>query len=135
VSPEAALEAAILEQLNASEAVRERLGDPVRLAGTNGGLPAYPCLEIVGHEVRPAGSDGVAAREHRLDLAVVTHVDAPGGARAPLAAVRTALDGVRPQMDGWRCVLLHIVFADVLGGRRQREVRGLLRLRMIVEEV
>jgi hypothetical protein len=84
--------------------------------------------------VRPAGSAAIIAQEHRLDLAIVARVDTPGGVRPALGAVRAALEGARPAVAEWRCVLFLPVFSDVLSARRAREVRGLLRLRAVLEK-
>ena len=131
VSAEEALEAAILAVLAEDVAVSGMLGDPLRVVGV-GPAPAFPYLEMARHERVDAGSAGVDAGEHRIDLAVMCRDTGGVRVRAAIAAVRAALDGAELAMTGWRCVLLVPVFTDA--ARSGVHVwRGLLRLKAVVE--
>lgn len=129
---EQALESAILAVLANDESVLALLGDPLRLVEVDSPKPAFPCLEITRHSSEPAGSAGVEASEHRIDLAATSRNDAGAGSLAVIGAVRTALDAAELMLDGWRCVLLLPVFADTLreGVGRWRTV---MRLKAVVE--
>lgn len=133
MSAEEALEAAILAVLAEDAAVAEMLGDPLRLVGA-GPAPAFPFLELARHERIDAGSAGVDAGEHRIDLAVMCRDTGSARVNAAIAAVRAALGGAELVMTGWRCVLLVPVFTDAV--RSDVHVwRGLLRLKAVVEVV
>ena len=89
---EQALESAILAVLAADESVAAVLGSPMRVLEVESTRPALPYLEIVRHQSVPAGSAGVEASEHRLDLAVVSRLDGGAGSLAAVGAIRSALE-------------------------------------------
>lgn len=131
---EQALESAILAVLAADEPVTAILGDPLRVVDLESPKPTYPCLEIVRHQSVPAGASGVAASEHRIDLAAASRMDNGAASLAAIGAVRAALDAGELLMEGWRCVLLVPLFVDTL-----RETVGtwrtILRVKAVVEAV
>lgn len=125
---------ALLLRLGADVDVAAALGDPLRVIAAGASAPAYPCLEIARHEVRPADAAEAEAEEHRIDLALLGPENAEDVLLEGLRAVRAALTGWKPDGEGWRCVLLSPVFADALRapGRMRRAT---LRVRVIVEAV
>ena len=131
---EQALESAILAVLAADESVAAVLGDPMRVLEVESPRPAFPYLEIVRHQSVPAGSAGVEASEHRLDLAVVSRLDGGAGSLAAVGAIRSALEAGELALGAWQCTLLAPVFVDTLreGAGRWRTV---MRLKAIVEAV
>ena len=131
---EQALESAILAVLAADESVAAVLGSPMRVLEVESPRPAFPYLEIVRHQSVPAGSAGVEASEHRLDLAVVSRLDGGAGSLAAVGAIRSALEAGALALGAWQCTLLAPVSADTLreGGGRWRTV---MRLKAIVEAV
>jgi hypothetical protein len=131
---EQALESAILAVLAADESVAAVLGDPMRVLEVESPRPAFPYLEIVRHQSVPAGSAGVEANEHRLDLAVVSRLDGGVGSLAAIGAIRSTLETGELAHGAWQCTLLAPVFADTLreGAGRWRTV---MRLKAIVEAV
>jgi hypothetical protein len=136
-SAEAALEAAMLGVLAASEDVRAQLGDPLRVTRSGSPKPAYPYLEIVRHESEPWSGTLFDGSKHRIDVRVVSS-DADGArAREAMAAVRIALvyaflEAAPPAMDGWRCVYLGPVFSDLVR-MSDASWRALLRVEAAVE--
>jgi hypothetical protein len=100
--------------------------------GTGGPAPAFPYLEVARHESVDAGGAGVAASEHRIDLAVVCRDSGGAQVKAVVAAMRAALSGSELAMAGWRCVLLVPLFSDAARSGIQMW-RGLLRLKAVVE--
>jgi hypothetical protein len=129
---EQALESAVLVVLATDAGVKAVLGDPPRVLEAAEARPAYPYLEIVRHEVTAAGSQGSEANEHRIDLAIASRDGGRAEARAAMAAVRDALAGADFAMDGWRCVLLFTVFADMVRGKFGA-YRALMRIKAVVE--
>ena len=86
------------------------------------------------HEVRPAGSLGVEATEHLVDLAVVSRDLGGKQARAAAAAMREALDDMELVMENGQCILLLAQFTDTMR-TRPGLWRSLLRVRAIMEPV
>ncbi|HEV7693230.1 MAG TPA: DUF3168 domain-containing protein [Hyphomonadaceae bacterium] len=124
----------MLAAIAADAGVKELLGDPVRIEETGSPRPKFPYLEVVRHEVRPAGSCGVEASEHLVDLAVVSRDLGGKQARAAVAAIRDVLDDVELAMDDGQCILLLAQFTDTMR-TRPGLWRSLLRIRAIVESV
>lgn len=131
---EGAVEGAILSALEADDAVRAALGHPLRIRDEGSERPAFPFLEWVRQESRPAGCAGVEASEHRIDLGVVTRMGAEAEGREALDAVRAALTRESVVMEGWRCVLLFPVYCDYVR-TKEKGRRGLLRIRVVVEKI
>lgn len=129
---ESALEAALIALLSDDAGVRAVLGDPARVRRSGDSQPAYPYIELARHETVPADVSEVAASEHRLDLAILSRNDGGDGARAGLAAARTALAQTGLEMEDWRCVMVAPVFAQVMRSDNGMW-RGLLRVRAIME--
>ncbi len=127
-----ALESAIVAAVAADAGVRALLGDPLRFEEMGAPRPAFPYLELVRHETRPAGSAGVEASEHVVDFAVVSRDLGGRQAKAAMAAMRAALDGAELEMEDWRCVLLVPTFMDA-ARTRPGLWRAILRVRAVVE--
>jgi hypothetical protein len=132
VSTEIELEAALLAKIAADADVQELLGNPVRVEETGSPRPAFPYLEVVRHEVRPAGSCGVEASEHLVDFAVVSRDLGGKQGREAAAAMREALDDVELTMEDGACILLLAQFTDTMR-TRPGLWRSLLRIRAVVE--
>jgi hypothetical protein len=132
VSAEVELETALLAAIAADAGVKELLGDPVRVEEAGSPRPKFPYLEIVRHEVRPAGSCGVEATEHLVDLAVVSRDLGGRQGRAAAATMRDVLDDVELVMEDGHCILLLAQFTDTMR-TRPGLWRSLLRIRAVVE--
>jgi hypothetical protein len=129
---EQALQSAVLQALAMAAGVKAALGNPVRVLDRDDPYPAFPYLEVARHTSEPAGTSGVEASEHRIDLVVVSRNDGGQAGAAALAAMRAALATDGLPMEGWRCVLALPVFSDVLNQGRGRW-RAILRIRALVE--
>jgi hypothetical protein len=132
IGAEEALESAILGVLAMDADIKVVLGDPPRVFEAAEARPLYPYLEIARHEAISAGSAGSEANEHRIDLAIASRDGGRAEARAALAAVRGALAGASLTMEGWRCVLLVPVFADMVRGKFGAYC-ALIRIKAVVE--
>ena len=51
-----------------------------------------------------------------------------------VAAVRAALHGARPALEGGRIVNLRVAYADVFRGANWRVTYGVLRVRVVTEQ-
>lgn len=132
--PELALEGALLAALAANEAVRESLGDPLRVAGLDSPQPSYPFLEIVRRQSQPFDAAGYEAFVITIDMAVVMREEGGGIAQATMTKVRETMRQAELEMEGWRCVVLTPVFSDTVRQAIGRW-RGILRVRATIEVV
>ncbi len=123
---------ALLDALTAHDGVKAVLGDPVRIRDGDGDRPAYPFIQMIRQEFRPAGSAGFPASENTLDLAVFSRNDNGMGSREGIDAVLDAIRDSGLEMDGWRTVLIAPVLADVMPSS-PGIWRGILRVRIVVE--
>lgn len=104
----------------------------IRKAGAGSPKPAYPFLEVARHDSEPVSSAGFEASVHRIDLRVESRDPSGAAAREAIAAVRSALSGDEPEMEGWRCVMMAPVFSDFVQ-MRFGFWRALLRVKAILE--
>lgn len=111
--------------------VKAVAGNPVRVAVAGAGRPAYPFIELLRHEARPADAQDAPASEHIVEFAVVSRNDGGSAARAGAAAIRSALEaGLAPETG--RCVLaaaLSVTVAPAGGGLW----RAVVRVRVVYE--
>ncbi len=132
---ESALEGAILERLRGDAGVIEVLGEIPRVFDVAEARPAYPYLQIARHQSEPRDAAEAEASEHRVDIHVVTRMAGRQEAKAGLAAARAALTAAPLEMEGWRCVLLVPVFADLIEVQRAQAFRAHLRVRVLLEPI
>jgi hypothetical protein len=131
---EAALHASITALLQADPAVAARLGDPLRLADRPRPGLATPYAWWSGARSEEERAGAVRLLTHRVSLNVYSRQ--PGGeeVREVLNAMREALVGARPDPGpGWRLVSFAPVLTDVLTLPEIGALRGLLRLRAVLE--
>lgn len=128
----ATVEAGLLAKLAADAGVKALLGDPPRVFDQAESRPSYPYLEIVRHESEPAGGAEAEAELHRVDLAIIARQGGRVEMKEALAAVRAALAGEPPEMEGLRCVLLLPTFSDMTQTRFGMW-RCLVRVKAVVE--
>jgi len=130
---EVLLEQALVDLFVADAGVQTALGDPVRVKRGDGEAPAYPFLEIIGRQSRPADVTGFAASEHIVDVLVASRHDKGQGGLEAIGAVRVALRDAELALAGWRSVLISPVFTD-LTSPSPGYWRAVLRLRIVMEE-
>ena len=133
LDPERALAAGLAAMLIAAPAVTALVGtrvhvDPPRLA-------TYPCVRFTRQESRPFGGEDGEGLEHLLTLTCASRFGGPEEARALVAAVRAALHGALPVLDGRRLITLRVTYADVFRGADRDLTLGVMRVRAVPEGV
>ena len=134
MSHENALVRGLIARLGADAAVTALLGDPPRVWDEPPGEAVMPWLRIGRSESRPVAADG-GGMEHRLSLSCVSRFGGAEEARAICAAVRAALDDTELVTDGVRTVSLRTTFTDVFRSGDGRRTYGVMRLRVVTEDV
>ena len=131
---EAHLHDSVIALLQADPDIRARLGDPIRFAdGPARGL-AYPYAAWGVCETRPADAGSTRLLVHRASLRLVGREGGAPAMRDLVAALRKTLIGATPDPGpDWRLISFAPVYADVLTGRRPPAIRGLIRLRAVLE--
>lgn len=129
---ELALQKALAARLRADEAVAALVGARVFDVAPEGAVT--PHLLIGRGESRPVAADGCGI-EHQVTLTAVSRFRGTEQAKAVLAAVRAALEGVNLEADGVRTVSLSVRFADVFPAGDGRRVFAVMRIRAVTEEV
>ncbi|ATQ42135.1 DUF3168 domain-containing protein [Caulobacter mirabilis] len=133
MSPDLALQQALLAHLRADPALAALLGDPPRIHDAPPQARVFPHLVFGRAETRPWGGLDGEGLEHALTLTCLSHFDGAEEAKAVIAAVRARLHGADLALDGHRLVNLRVAYADVFRAPDWRPVVGVVRLRAVTE--
>ncbi len=133
MTPEQALEEALVGGLAAQPEVQSVLGHPARLYARRPGRPAYPYGLVERHSVQPLAAGDGAATEHRIDIALFTRHGGRADARDALAVLRGAFETLHLLPEGRRVILAHTVYADTMRTAQLTAFRGLMRVRILME--
>jgi hypothetical protein len=123
---------ALTDAFGADAGVRAALGHPVRLseAPPKGALPAAVWRRW---ETRPLGASLSHTEEHTVTLEILTREAGVEQARAAVAALVAAANGLQPVSEQVRIILVLPVYSDVLRPSDQRGWYGIVRLKVIAE--
>lgn len=132
---ETAVQAALMAGLRADAGVRAFFGDPPRLYDDESEAPAFPFARIDRHECRPIGASDSEAHEHVIVIAVSTRHGGLREAKAALGVLRVSVEALVWDMPGRHVVLAYVTYTDALRQADRRAFRGLIRIRIISEEV
>ena len=132
---EAALIEAVLAALRADEGVQAMFGVPARIFDGDTDAPMYPFVELVSAETRDIASTQAPGGEHRITFAVTTRHGGRAAAADGLDVLVRAVQAAELTLPGKAIVIVHPVYLDVMRGRTAQTFRGLLRLRILTEEV
>lgn len=135
VAVEASLEAALIEGLRNSEIIAALLGQPARLFPEPPAEALFPYAVIERHQRRPHGASRVRGDEHRIDIAVYTREGGRCEARMILDALSRAIEDLTVLIADRRVILMHTVYSDTMRTPSRKAFRGLLRLRLLTEEI
>lgn len=133
MSPELALQKALLERLRGDAGLRALLGTPARVFDQPPEGVAAPFVAFGRSETRPWGGLDGEGVEHALTLTCVSRFDGGEEAKAVVGALRAALHGAEAALDGHRLVNLRVTYADVFRAADRRAVTGVVRLRAVTE--
>jgi hypothetical protein len=133
-SAEADLQAALLEVVRADAGVQGLLGTPARVFDSGGGEPVFPYAELERHEVSDRGSSRSAGQAHTISFGVRTRFGGRQAAKEIIGALRVAVEQSAIMVVGQRVILIQTIYSDVMRTADLREFRGLMRIRIIIEE-
>lgn len=129
---EAAVQAALMTGLRADAGVVTAFGDPARVYDDETRAPAFPFARIERHESVPTGT---GETEHKISIAVTSREGGLMEAKDALSAIRAAIEGMAWDVAGHHVVMAHVIYADTMRASGGEAFRGLIRIRIISEEV
>jgi len=130
MSPETALQKALIETLCAAESVRALLGDPPRLFDEPPPDAVYPYSTIGRMETQANGAAAHDGLEHAVTLHVWSRYGGRAEAQSILAAFRAALDDTALSVEGRRVTLCLVTLVDAFRSGDGRTTQGVLRLKI-----
>lgn len=125
---------AVLDALRADEGVRAQLDDPARIFDGETPAPVFPYAVLERHEQVPRSVSGVAGAEHRLQFVTRSRSGGAREAKQILDALARAFETMELDLTGQRVVLTVVTYADAMRTRDLQAFRGVLRVKLIVEE-
>jgi Protein of unknown function (DUF3168) len=128
------LTGALLAVLREAPAVRDIFGSPARIYDDESAAPAFPFARIERHETLSAGASLSAAFEYRISVAIYSRDGGLEDAKKALNALRSVVEAAPLSVPGYHVVLAHVIYADTLRASDRRLFRGLIRIRIIIEE-
>ena len=128
-----ALQVGLRDALSADAGVKAWLGDPPRIYDEAPDDPIFPYLTFGRSESRVLDGDDAPATEQIIHLHYWSRYGGRREAKEGLAAVRAAVDGAAPTLDGHRLCALRPTYTDVFRAGDGRTVHGVVRLRALTE--
>ncbi len=125
----------ILEAVRSDAEVQAVLGNPARLFDDETRGAAYPYAMLERHERLNADASEVCGAEHRLQFVTMSRHGGRTEAKEVLGALRFAVEHTAPTLSGQRVVLAHVTYSDAMRSRDRRAFRGVLRARILTEEI
>ena len=133
MSPDLALQRALLDHLRADPSLGALLGDPPRVHDEPPKDRIYPLVMFGRAETRPWGGLDGEGIEHALTLTCLSRFDGTEEAKAIIAALRARLHNAELTLDGHRLVNLRVTYCDVFRGADSRLIQGVARVRAVTE--
>lgn len=130
MSPETALQKALIDLLAASAPVQALLDEPVRIFDETPSGAIFPYATIGRIETQPNGASAHEGLEHAVTLHVWSRYVGRSEAQSILAAFRAALDDVAPSIEGRRVTLCLVTLVDAFRAGDGRTTQGILRLKI-----
>ena len=128
---------AVLTVLRTNPDVTQALGEPARIfeSETEGGY--FPYVRLERHKVTPADTLESARHEHVLQFESRSKFDGFLEAKTILSALRAAIENADWSLVapvGQRVVMALVTYADVMRTRRGTSLRGVFRVKVLVED-
>lgn len=130
MSPETALQKALIETLSAAESVQALLGDPARIFDEPPPDALFPYATIGRLDAASNGASAHDGLEHAVTLHVWSRYGGRMEAQAILAAFRAALDDAALSIEGRRVTLCLVTLVDAFRAGDGRTTQGILRLKI-----
>lgn len=128
------LQAAILTALRTDVGVQAIFGSPARIYDDETEAPAFPYAQLEHHNMTDRSASVITGADHRLSLAVVSRHGGLAEAKEALGAIKRVIEGDRIDVPGGHVVMQQVTYADTMRRADQRAFRGVLRIRMVIEE-
>lgn len=125
----------VLTSLRADAGLQALLGDPARIFDDETRAGLFPYLVLERCERRDASAAGVSGAEYRLQFASRSRTGGQVAAKTLLATLRVALHNVDPSLASQHLVLIHPTYSDVMRAPNRQSLRGVLRVRIVSEEI
>ncbi|MEO1037924.1 MAG: DUF3168 domain-containing protein [Pseudomonadota bacterium] len=136
MSGESAFQDAVLSVLNAAPSVKALLGEPARAYPAAPAGASFPYLVFGASVSEPRDGGQADLLHHRLTLQVRGRREDPDEVRQTLNAVRSVLHHAELTLvEPWRCVLVRVVYSDIMRSGDRRGWTGLLRLSALIEKL
>ena len=130
MSPETALQKALIETLSAAESVQTLLGDPVRIFDEPPPDAILPFATIGRLETQSNSASAHEGLEHAVTLHVWSRYGGRAEAQGILAAFRAVLDDAALSLEGRRVTLCLVTLVDAFRAGDGRTTQGVLRLKI-----
>lgn len=127
--------AALLAALRADASVQAVLGEPARVFDDETPSPAYPYAVIERHESQAANGVMTRGLEHTVQIATYSRHGGAYESKRLLSALRAAFEGLHITLPDQRVVLLIPTYCDAMRTKNQYLFRGVLRVRIVTEEL
>lgn len=130
MSPETALQKALIETLSAAESVQALLGDPARIFDEPPSDAIFPYAIIGRIDAQPNGATAQDGLEHAVTLHVWSRYGGRAEAQGILGALRAVLDDAALNVEGRRITLCLVTLVDAFRAGDGRTTQGVLRLKI-----
>ena len=135
ISGEHDLVAAILTALRVDAIVQAALGNPARVYDDETPGPAYPYAVIERHESQAANGVSTRGLDHTVQIATYSRHGGAYEAKRLLSALRAAFETLQITLPEQRVVLIVPTYCDAMRTKNQYLFRGVLRVRVVTEEL
>ncbi len=125
----------LLETLRGDEGLQALLGSPARVLDDETGVSLFPYIVLERCERQDASASGVNGADHRLQFATLSRDGGHSEAKSLLSTLRIALQRIELNLDHHRVVLVHPTYSDVMRAPNRQVFRGVMRVRIVVEEI
>lgn len=135
MSPETALQKALIDTLSAAESVQALLGDPVRIFDETPSDVVFPYSTIGRIETGANGASAHDGLQHAITLHVWSRYGGRAEAQAILGAFRAVLDDAGVSVEDRRITLCLVTLVDAFRAGDGRTTQGVLRLKIHSEPI
>lgn len=125
----------ILAALRADADLQTLLGSPARIFDDETRAALFPYVVLERCERRDASAASVSGAEHRLQFATLSRAGGQTEAKALLATLRSAVQRMELTLSRQRVILVHPTYSDVMRAPNRQVLRGVMRVRIVTEEV
>lgn len=132
---ETELAEAVLAALREASGVQAHVGVPARIYDGEADSPAYPFIVLERHETADVSASEIRGLDHRLQFVAYSRHGGVRESKAILGALRRALEALPAVLAHQRIGLSSVTYCDTMRMRNPQIFRGVLRLRVLTEEL